>query len=155
LKLIDVIATFIQMRGTVYDLEEAEVCYAPQYGSAKDPVNLAGMIATNLLRGDAPVAHWEEIAHRRDILILDVRDPDEYAAGHINEAVNIPLPELRQRLHEIDPNQEIWVHCQVGHRAHYATRILRLHGYNAKNLSGGYTSYLSKEVAPLLMGSRT
>jgi NADPH-dependent 2,4-dienoyl-CoA reductase/sulfur reductase-like enzyme/rhodanese-related sulfurtransferase len=137
---IDVIAMALRMGGTVYDLEDAELCYAPQYGAAKDPVNVAGMIAANALRGDAPLAYWEDLAGPHAAILVDVRDPDEFAEGHLEEAVNIPLPQLRARLDELDPSREIWVYCRVGHRAHYATRILRLHGFDARNLSGGITT---------------
>ncbi len=141
-KRIDVISMAIQKEGTVFDLEEAELCYAPQYGSAKDPVNLAGMIAANFLRGFTEVAHWENLKETSP-LILDVRDPDEFSKGHIKNAVNIPLPTIRKRMHELPKDQEIWAHCMVGQRSYYATRILSQNGFNAKNLTGGYLTYLS------------
>lgn len=139
-KRIDAIAMAIQMGATVFDLEEAELCYAPQYGSAKDPVNLAGMLAANALRGDAPLVHWEQLSDIEGRLLLDVRNVNEFEAGKVQGAVNIPLPQLRDRLKELDPEQEIWVYCQVGQRAYYATRILRLNGFKAYNLSGGFES---------------
>ncbi|OYQ63452.1 CoA-disulfide reductase [Pseudanabaena sp. SR411] len=137
-KRIDAIAIAMQMGGTVFDLEEAELCYAPQYGSAKDPVNMAGMIAANFLRDDAPLVHWEQLSDLDGRLLLDVRGVDEFEAGHSLGAVNIPLPQLRDRLNELNPEQEIWVYCQVGQRAYYATRILRLNGFKTYNLSGGF-----------------
>ena len=139
-KRIDVISMAIQKGGTVYDLEEAELCYAPQFGSAKDPVNFAGMIAANHLRGDDPVIHWQtpELA-RFDL--LDVRDPDEFAAGHAPGARNIPLNSLRSSLHDLTRERPLAVYCAVGGRAHNAVRLLRQHGYSAANLSGGYTTY--------------
>ncbi|MDD4984833.1 MAG: FAD-dependent oxidoreductase [Dehalococcoidales bacterium] len=137
---IDVIATAIQNNATVYDLEEAELCYAPQYGAAKDPVNIAGMVAANTLRGDAPLAHWEDV-NIADVLILDVRDPSEYQSGHVKGALNIPLNELRSRLHELRPGQEIWTYCAAGQRSYYATRVLRLNGFNARNLPGGMNTF--------------
>ncbi|MFN5564850.1 MAG: FAD-dependent oxidoreductase [Pseudanabaena sp.] len=137
-KRIDAIAIAMQMGATVFDLEEAELCYAPQFGSAKDPVNMAGMIAANFLRGDAPLVHWEQLSDLDGRLLLDVRGVDEFAAGHSLGAVNIPLPQLRDRLNELNPEQEIWVYCQVGQRGYYATRILRLNGFKAYNLSGGF-----------------
>ena len=141
-KRIDVISMAIQKEGTVFDLEEAELCYAPQYGSAKDPVNQAGMIAANLLRGFADIAHWENL--KEDFpLVLDVRDPDEFEKGHVKNAVNIPLPNLRNRMHELPKDQEIWAHCLVGIRSHTATRILNQNGFDTKNLSGGYWTYRS------------
>lgn len=140
-KRIDVIAMALQTGATVFDLEEAELCYAPQFGAAKDPVNMAGMIAANALRGDAPLVHWQQLADTNGGLLLDVRSADEFEAGHLEGAVNIPLPELRDRLYELNPDQEIWVYCQVGQRAYYATRALRLNGFNAYNLSGGFKTY--------------
>jgi rhodanese-related sulfurtransferase len=139
-KRIDVISMAIQKRGTVFDLEEAELCYAPQFGAAKDPVNVAGMIAGNVLRGDLPLAPWEELP-RTGALILDVREREEFAAGHIDGAVNLPLSELRQRVPELPQDREIWVNCAVGQRSYYALRFLLQSGYRARNLSGGYLTY--------------
>jgi rhodanese-related sulfurtransferase len=139
-KRIDVISLAIQKSGTVFDLEEAEMCYAPQFGSAKDPVNFAGMVAANVLRGDSPVVHWQSV-DAQEYFILDVRDPVEFAAGHFPNAVNVPLPSLRGRLAEIPKNKDILVYCAAGQRSYYATRILRLNGFMAKNLSGGMTSF--------------
>jgi NADPH-dependent 2,4-dienoyl-CoA reductase/sulfur reductase-like enzyme/rhodanese-related sulfurtransferase len=142
-KRIDVLAMAIQNGATVYDLEEAELCYAPQYGSAKDPVNIAGFTAANILRGDVEVAHWPELAAggapgREFPLVLDVRTRAETSAGAVPGAVNIPLGELRQRLGELPRDREIWVHCGVGQRSYYAARILKQHGFRARNLSGGF-----------------
>lgn len=137
-KRIDAIAIAMQMGATVFDLEEAELCYAPQYGSAKDPVNMAGMIAANALRDGATLVHWDQLSNLNDRLLLDVRNVDEFEAGNVQGAVNIPLPQLRDRLHELNPEQEIWVYCQVGQRGYYATQILRLNGFKAYNLSGGF-----------------
>jgi len=139
-KRIDVIATAIQFRGTVHDLAEAELCYAPQFGAAKDPVNLAGMLAENVLNGDMPLADWLEV-DRTDALLLDVREPDEFAAGHIPKAINLPLSQLRDRYAELPTNRNIWTYCGVGQRAYFATRFLAQHGYRSLNLSGGYTTY--------------
>ena len=138
----DVIAMAIQQGATVFDLEEAELCYAPQFGSAKDPVNLAGMIASNVLRGDVEVVHAEDMDRRpEDVLVLDVRDPFEFRRGHIPGAVHIPLGALRQRMGELPKDREIWAYCYVGQRSYVAARALRQHGYRAKNLSGGYRTY--------------
>jgi NADPH-dependent 2,4-dienoyl-CoA reductase/sulfur reductase-like enzyme/rhodanese-related sulfurtransferase len=134
---IDVIAMAIQKEGTVFDLEQAELCYAPQYGAAKDPVNFAGMIAANILKGDVPVAFWENVSTSSP-LIVDVREPEEYALGHWPDAISLPLSQLRGRLQELPLNQEIWLYCGVGQRSYYATRILLQHGYKAHNLSGGF-----------------
>jgi rhodanese-related sulfurtransferase len=137
---IDVIAQAIQMKATVFDLEEAELCYAPQYGAAKDPVNFAGMIASNVVRGDMELAPWSEVG-ATPAFLLDVREPQEFRAGAIEGAVNIPLGELRARMEELPRSREIWVNCQIGQRAYYACRILAQHGFNVRNLSGGYNTY--------------
>lgn len=139
-KRIDVISMAIQKKGTVFDLEEAELCYAPQYGSAKDPVNMAGMIASNILRGYADIKHWESLSSN-DPFILDVRDPDEFEKGHVEHAVNIPLNDLRRRMSELPKDKEISIHCYVGQRSYYAFRILTQNGFKVKNLSGGYRIY--------------
>ena len=137
---IDVIATAIQRKATVFDLEELELCYAPQYGAAKDPVNLAGMIAANVLRGDVALAPWQEL-DSTDAYLVDVRDPHEFRRDSIHRAVNIPLGQLRARMSELPRDREIWVNCEVGQRAYYACRILTQHGFRARNLSGGYKTY--------------
>lgn len=139
-KRIDVIAMAIQRGSTVFDLEEAELCYAPQFGSAKDPVNFAGMIAANSLRGDTFIVHSADVG-KSDALILDVRTPLEFDSGHIEGAVNIPLAVLRERLSELPHDREIVTYCAVGQRSYYASRILRLNGFNARGLSGGFQSY--------------
>jgi NADPH-dependent 2,4-dienoyl-CoA reductase/sulfur reductase-like enzyme/rhodanese-related sulfurtransferase len=141
-KRIDVLAMAIRKGATVYDLEDAELCYAPQYGSAKDPVNMAGFVAANALRGDVDVAHWQDWQDRLDRgaeppLVLDVRTRAEAAAGAVPGAVNIPLGEIRTRMSELPRDREIWVHCGVGQRSYYATRILRQNGFRVRNLSGG------------------
>jgi NADPH-dependent 2,4-dienoyl-CoA reductase/sulfur reductase-like enzyme/rhodanese-related sulfurtransferase len=161
---IDVISSFIQMGATVYDLEEAELCYAPQFGATKDPVNLAGMIAANHLRGNHPLAKWEElldthvqVVENQDeasqllalILddpfaqaqIVDVRTAAEFEKKHIPHAVNIPLDSLRDRLQELSQEREIWVVCGVGQRAYNATRILQQNGFRVRNLSGGMQTF--------------
>lgn len=139
---VDVLAMAIQQGMTVYDLEESELCYAPQFGAAKDPVNMAGMIAANHLRGDLPLARWEALSSSPGV-ILDVRDPDEYAAGHVPGARNIPLTELRDRAEELPRDEVVRVYCGVGQRSYYATRLLLQRGYAVQNLSGGYRTYLA------------
>jgi len=138
-KRIDVIATTIQLGGTVRDLAEAELCYAPQFGGAKDPVNLAGMIAVNHLDGLMPLADWHALGASETL--IDVREPDEFAAGHIPGARNLPLSQLRDRFRELSSERPLMLYCGVGQRAYYATRFLTQHGYRAANLSGGYTTY--------------
>jgi rhodanese-related sulfurtransferase len=138
----------IQMGGTVRDLAEAELCYAPQFGAAKDPVNLAGMIATNHLNGDMPLADWRAV-HSPGQLVVDVREPAEFAAGHVPGAVNLPLSELRQRHGELPRDREIALYCEVGQRGYYAVRFLLQHGHRAANLSGGWTTYRALRAAGL------
>jgi NADPH-dependent 2,4-dienoyl-CoA reductase/sulfur reductase-like enzyme/rhodanese-related sulfurtransferase len=139
-KRIDVIAMAIQMGGSVFDLEEAELCYAPQYGSAKDPVNLAGMIAANVLRGLQPLAHWDGLP-AEGCRLIDVRDADEYARGHVPGALHLPLNQLRSRLGELPRDQPLRTYCFVGQRSYYATRILLQEGFSVCNLAGGYSLY--------------
>lgn len=145
-KRIDVLAMAIQKGATAYDLEEAELCYAPQFGSAKDPINFAGMIAANHLRGDDPIIHWQS-PQLANFDLLDVRDPDEFAGGHAPGARNLPLNTLRNTLGELSKERPLAVYCAVGARAHNAVRLLRQHGFNAANLSGGYTTFRHVNVA--------
>jgi rhodanese-related sulfurtransferase len=144
-KRIDVLAAAIQMKATVFDLEEAELCYAPQYGSAKDPVNIAGFVASNILRGDVQVAHWSEWKRRQASgdgpVTLDVRPATAVAAEAIPGTIRIPFGELRARLGELPRDREIWIHCAVGQTSYHAVRLLQQHGYKVRNLSGGITSY--------------
>ena len=133
-KRIDSFAMAIQMGCTIYDLEESELCYAPPYGSAKDPVNFAGMVAADVLRRDMPISHWDTIGNG---LILDVRNPAELEVESVQGAVNIPLPMLRSRLGELPRDREIHILCRSAQRAYYATRILLQNGFKAKNISGG------------------
>ena len=134
-KRISALAVALQMRATVYDLEEAELCYAPQFGSAKDPVNFAGMVAADILRGDMPVSHWNEGGDDR--FLLDVREPFELAVEDVPSATHIPLGQLRARLGELPRDRDIHVICRSGGRAYYATRILLQNGFKARTLAGG------------------
>ena len=142
-KRIDVLAMAIQAEMTVFDLEEAELAYAPQFGSAKDPINMAGFIAAGVVRGDTPVVHAAQLpeAMKAGSRLLDVRSTEEFERGHIHGAVNVPIDELRDRLGELDRTKPIIAYCQVGQRGYLATRILMQAGYDAANLSGGYTTY--------------
>ena len=137
-KRISTLAMAIQMGATVYDLEEAELCYAPPFGSAKDPINFAGMVAAGVLRGDMPLGHWDST---KDAFLLDVREKAELAVEHVPDAVNIPLGELRARLDELPRDREIDVVCRSGQRAYYATRILLQNGFDARVVSGGMLSH--------------
>ncbi|MGI2297630.1 CoA-disulfide reductase [Paenibacillus sp. GXUN7292] len=142
-KRIDVIATVIRMQGTVEDLTELELCYAPPYSSAKDPVNMAGYIAQNIVDERAVVFLPRDLADRDldNTMLVDVRTPKEHNDGHIPGSISIPVDELRSRLDELDRDKEIWVYCQVGLRGYTALRILAQHGFIVKNLTGGYKSY--------------
>ncbi len=140
-KRIDVIAMAIHSGMTVYDLEEVELCYAPQYGSAKDAVNMAGFVAAGVLRGDHSHAHSIDVLPISELdeeVLLDVRTEQEFARGHVPNARNIPLEVLRERYSELPRDRKIIVYCQVGQRGYMATRLLRQKGFNAVNLSGGY-----------------
>ena len=142
-KRIDVIAMSIQGGMTVFDLEEAELSYAPPYGSAKDVVNYAGFVAGNALRGDTKLCHVADLLHPKpDQFLLDVRTPIEFAGGSVPGAVNIPVDALRSRLNELPRDKELLVFCQVGLRGHIACRILSQHGFACRNQSGGYKTYL-------------
>jgi NADPH-dependent 2,4-dienoyl-CoA reductase/sulfur reductase-like enzyme/rhodanese-related sulfurtransferase len=136
-KRISALAVAIQMGATIYDLEEAELCYAPQFGSAKDPVNFAGMVAADVLHGDMPLVHWSATD---GAFLLDVRQPVELVVERAPGAVNIPLSELRARLGELPRDREIDVICRSAQRAYYATRILVQNGFKARNVSGGMLS---------------
>lgn len=144
-KRIDVLAVAIQAKMTVFDLEEMELAYAPQYGSAKDPINMAGFVAGGLLRGDHPQIDVEAVlaapAAAEQPFLLDVRTSQEFAAGHIPGAVNIPVDDLRLRLNELPRDCKIAAYCQVGQRGYLATRILLQSGFSAVNISGGYKTY--------------
>lgn len=137
-KRIDLLATAIKVGLTVYDLQGLELAYAPPFSSAKDPVNMVGYVAGNVCNGDVDVVNWDQI---QDRFVLDVREPSEYAVGHIPGAVNIPLGQLRDRLAEL-PDGGIVVYCRVGLRSYIATRILMQRGFRSVlNLNGGYTTY--------------
>jgi NADPH-dependent 2,4-dienoyl-CoA reductase/sulfur reductase-like enzyme/rhodanese-related sulfurtransferase len=143
-KRIDVLAVAIQAGMTVFDLEEVELAYAPQFGSAKDPVNMAGFVAAGLLRGEHPQIDVDaliEPSGEPTPLVLDVRTQGEYDQGHVPAARHIPVDELRQRLAELPKDRPIVAYCRVGQRGYLATRILRQAGYDAVNLSGGYLAY--------------
>jgi NADPH-dependent 2,4-dienoyl-CoA reductase/sulfur reductase-like enzyme/rhodanese-related sulfurtransferase len=139
-KRIDVIAMAIQLGGSMHDLAEAELCYAPQYGAAKDPVNLAGFVGENARNGDMPLSRLEDLGEE-GAFVLDVRDPGECAQGMVPGAVNIPLADLRGRLGDLPKDKPIHVMCAVGQRGYYAVRLLRQHGLDARNFSGGFRTY--------------
>ena len=142
-KRISALAMALQMGATIYDLEEAELCYAPQFGSAKDPVNFAGMVAADILHGDMPISHWDSADKG---FLLDVREPVELAVEQAPGAVNIPIGQLRARLDELPRDREILVICRSGQRAYYATRMLLQKGFNARTLAGGMLSRTHAET---------
>lgn len=149
-KRIDVLATVIRLGGTVTDLTELELSYAPPFSSAKDPVNMAGYVAENVLAGRMDVLTTDQFMayDKENTTILDVRTEMEFENGHIEGAINIPVDSLRTRLPELDKNKEILEYCQVGLRGYVAARILDQKGFKVKNLTGGYKSVVSQEVIP-------
>lgn len=141
-KRIDVIAAVIRMGGTVHNLAELELSYAPPFSSAKDPVNLAGFVAQNVLSGRSHLITWQDVTkmNREDYILVDVRTADEYHNGHVEGAVNIPVDELREKLSSLDKSKAIVVYCQVGLRGYIADRILSQNSFIAYNVTGGYQS---------------
>ena len=157
-KRIDVIATAIHGKMTVYDLEELELSYAPPVGSARDPVNVIGFLAGNVLRGDVDVIHWDQIdgLNPNEWAILDVRYPEELSVSALPGAINIPLPELRSRLDELPKDKRLAVLCSTGQRSYFASRILRQNGFDASNVSGGFKTYnLTKKAEPTMKVAET
>lgn len=155
-KRIDLLATAIRGGLTVFDLEEMELCYAPPYGSAKDIVNQAGFTAANVIKGDVKNCHVADIVKPTDRqFLLDVRTPEEFAAGTLANAVNIPVDDLRAKLNEIPKDKELLVFCKAGLRGYIACRILTQHGFNCRNLSGGYTTYQFAQYQPIVTATVT
>jgi len=149
-KRIDVIATVIRLGGSVTDLTELELCYAPPYSSAKDPVNMAGFVAENVLAGRVDDISIEQFMEhdRKNTILLDVRTETEYKGGHLEGALNIPVDSLRARLGELDKSKEILDYCQIGLRGYVASRILSQKGFKVRNLTGGYKSCLMSPLKP-------
>jgi NADPH-dependent 2,4-dienoyl-CoA reductase/sulfur reductase-like enzyme/rhodanese-related sulfurtransferase len=144
-KRIDVIATAIQGGMTVHDLAEMELAYAPPFGSAKDPVNLAGMAASNVLNGDVQSAQWHQVSSLdpATTTLLDVRTEEERKKGFIPGSIHIPLHELRRRVGELPAEKDIVVHCQSGQRSYFAARMLVQRGFKVRNLTGSYRTWLT------------
>lgn len=140
-KRIDVLAMAIQAGMTVFDLEESELAYAPQFGSAKDPINMAGFIAAGVVRNDHPIVHVDQLTDMANACLIDVRTEDEHRLGSIPGSKLIPVDQLRDRLNEIPASEPVIVFCQVGQRGYIATRILKQRGYDVRNLSGGFKAY--------------
>jgi len=150
-KRMDVLATAMKAKMTVRDLAELELSYAPPFGSAKDPINLAGMMAENIMDGLVEQVQWHELPNldMSQHVLLDVRDEDERVKGVIPDSMHIPLSELRERLLELPQNKTIVAYCQSGQRSYFATRLLTDGGYTAKNLSGAYLMTYSNQKVPI------
>jgi rhodanese-related sulfurtransferase len=149
-KRIDVFATAIRCGLTVYDLQDLELAYAPPYGSGKDPVNMAGFVGRNILDNTANIKHFEQLVE--DDFLLDVRSPKEVERGRITDAMNIPVNQIRDQLDKLPKDKTIHLYCAVGIRSYIASRILRQHGFDAKNLAGGYSTYLARTSEKILEG---
>jgi NADPH-dependent 2,4-dienoyl-CoA reductase/sulfur reductase-like enzyme/rhodanese-related sulfurtransferase len=160
-KRIDVLATAMHAGLPAPELVDLELGYAPQFGSAKDPVNLLGYIAENRLLGDESSVQWHELPERSaaGAVLIDVRTPAEYASGHIPGSTSLPLDELRERRREVEqlarPGSQLIVYCQVGRRAHTATKIMMSWGYDVANLDGGYLTWSAATRAALASGKAT
>ena len=149
-KRIDQIAGLIKRGGTVYDLMETEHTYAPPFSSAKDPIAIAGYVASNIISGAMPIITWRELVQQKnEVMLIDTRTPEEFSFGSIPGAINIPLDDLRDRMSEVPASKPVVLFCAVGLRGYLAQRILMGNGYrNVRNLSGGYKLY-SAAVAPV------
>lgn len=143
-KRIDVLATAIYAKLSVFDLEQLDLAYAPPYASAKDPAIMGGMVAANILRGEVRTitpAQLNEIKDQDDVLLVDVRTPQEFKKGSIKGAILIPVVEIRTRYQELDNTKRVILYCEVGYRAYNACRFLLQKGYDVYNVSGGYDAY--------------
>lgn len=145
-KRIDVLSTALSAGMTVRDLVHLELAYAPPFGSARDPVNLAGMVAENVLDGLVSVVQWHEVEDidPHDTVLLDVRQPDECKHGCLPGAIRIPLPQLRERLGELPKDKELLVYCHAGQRSYYACRMLAQRGFRCRNLTGAYVTWANR-----------
>jgi rhodanese-related sulfurtransferase len=151
-KRIEMFSSVIKRKSTIYELMEMEHAYAPPFSSAKDPVNIAGFVAENILNNRMTPFYWEQIDQlNKDSILIDVRTEKEYNSGTIPNAINIPVDELRQHLNDISKDKAIYVFCEVGQRGYLAQRILNQHGFNrVKNLSGGYSSWYNCNAETIL-----
>ena len=147
-KRIDVIATAIAGGLTIDELMDLELAYAPQFGSAKDAINIAGYVGNNVFNGTTPTVQWHDLdaARAAGAQVVDVRSSTEHSAGHIEGTINIPVDDLRDRLGEVQ-FENVVVYCAVGQRGHIATQILKAHGANVRNLDGGFTTYSTAQAA--------
>ena len=155
-KRIDVFSSVIRQQGTIYDLSEFEQAYAPPYSSAKDPVNMAGFVAENILRGHLKICHWNDLdSAPGNHLLIDVRSPEEFADGSIAGAVNIPADQVRERMAELPRDRPIYLYCQQGLRGYIVHRILRHNGFEQLyNLSGGYALWKPCQAEKQLLEKR-
>jgi NADPH-dependent 2,4-dienoyl-CoA reductase/sulfur reductase-like enzyme/rhodanese-related sulfurtransferase len=157
-KRIDVLATAIRAGMTVYDLEQLELAYAPQFGSAKDPINIAGFVASNILKGDVEVVHWDALDSLdwQEHVLLDVRtSPEVKETGKIRDALNIYVDDLRDRLPDLDRDKTYITYCTVSYRAYIAYRILVQNGFKARILGGGMETWLPLQEDKAAQESRT
>ncbi len=147
-KRIDVIATAMHGGLTIEDLMDLELAYAPQFGSAKDAINIAGYVGNNVLNGTTPTLQWHELelARSNGAQVIDVRSGGEHGFAHVPGTLNIPVEQLRDRLDEVQL-EDVVVYCQVGQRGHIATQILKANGANVRNLDGGYLTWAAAEAA--------
>ncbi|KAJ5240642.1 uncharacterized protein N7469_002233 [Penicillium citrinum] len=150
-KRIDVLSIALQANMSIFDLEHVELGYAPPYGSAKDPINMAGFVGSNLLHGLVEIVHTEKVSSLTSSWqVVDVRSPNEYSQGHILSARNIPLEQVRQNLQHLRKESPILVYCWVGYRGYIAYRILRQAGFKVANLDGGFKSVVQGSFGDLL-----
>ena len=152
-KRMDVLSSVIQRAGNIEELVEFEHAYAPPFSSAKDPVNMAGFVAENIMLKKHEIFHWNDLEDMpQDSTLIDVRTNTEFQNGHIPGAINIPVDELRNRLHEINPNQQVYIYCQGGLRGYLAQQILKQNDYqNTFNLSGGYQVWNTCTLEKMLL----
>ena len=150
-KRIDVLSTAIMGGMTVMDLQYLELAYAPPFSSAKDPVNMLGYVATNVINGDLEIIHYDEFINLKkdNVVIVDVCEPIEREKGYIDGSINIPLNDLRNRLDELPKDKMIYVYCQQGLRSYIAYRILKQNGFKVKSIDGGYRFYLNYVISSL------
>jgi NADPH-dependent 2,4-dienoyl-CoA reductase/sulfur reductase-like enzyme/rhodanese-related sulfurtransferase len=155
-KRLDVLAAAIKRNGTIYDLEEFEHAYAPPYSSAKDPVNMAGFAAENILHGKLNVFYWNEFGKiNQEDLLVDVRTKEEYNNGNIPGSINIPVDEIRERLSKLNTDRNIFIYCEAGLRGYLAQRILKQNGFDhVLNLSGGYKLWMASNKETELLQSK-
>lgn len=145
-KRSDVLATAIHFHATAKDLTKLELCYAPPFSSAKDPVNMIGYVIENIINEKVKIFHWHDVVdlvNNKNVVILDVRSNDEYKQGYIANSLNIPLPKIRVNSDQIEKNKPLYIYCHSGLRGYLACRILVQKGYDCYNLSGGYRLYNS------------